>query len=392
MQRITSSDSLFHDGDPSTGVLGTFLAAAWHNAVQEEIAGFIEGAGIVLDPTSDTQLVKAFMARLVGAVPLADTGAVNAYAAANIVPFGATTLVHGVRQRITIATTNTGASTYSPDGLPAKPIIGLNLSALSGLEMLAGQVAELEYIVAAAVNGGNGAWLLVRCGGGESQIAAATKGAHAAQAQQIQQNAFNYASAAGGTANALTATLAPVPAALTDDLVVVVRVASTNTGATTLNLNGLGAKSIVGAAHQALQGNELVANGFACFGYNTALASFVLLWATGGSEQVGAGTQSSHAVNLGQFPASFVSSGYQKLPSGLIIQWGSVTTVSGGNATWTLPLSFPNNMLFGSAILVGSGMYAVTNVSYNKSSPVWNCSNSGGGVSGVVLNTIAIGY
>jgi hypothetical protein len=136
-------------------------------------------------------------------------------------------------------------------------------------------------------------------------IAAATSSTHAPQAGQVQRSAFNYAGVAGGTANALTATLTPAPASLTDDLIVIVRAASNNTGATTLNLNGLGATAVVGAGHQALQGGELAANGFACFSYSQALASFVLLWATGGAEQVGAAAASQQAVQLGQLQQTY---------------------------------------------------------------------------------------
>lgn len=109
-----------------------------------------------------------------------------------------------------------------------------------------------------------------------------------------------YAGAAGGTGNALTATLSPAPTAYTDSMIVIVRVALANTGAVTLNVNGLGSQSVVGAAHQNLQGGELVPNGFACFVYSTVLGCFLLVWSTGGAEQVGTGTQSNHAVTLAQ--------------------------------------------------------------------------------------------
>lgn len=131
-------------------------------------------------------------------------------------------------------------------------------------------------------------------------VGAATTATQAPQATQVQASAFNYAGVAGGTANALTATLAPAPASYTDDLVVVVRVLASNTTTATLNLNGLGATAIVGAGHVALQGGELIATGFACFAYSTSLAKFVLLWSTGGGEQVGNATQSQHALTAGQ--------------------------------------------------------------------------------------------
>lgn len=56
-----------------------------------------------------------------------------------------------------------------------------------------------------------------------------------------------------------------------------------------------------------------------------------------------AGTAGGHAVNLGQFLASYTSNGYQKLPSGIIIQWGvTPTIVSGGSLLVTYPIAFPN--------------------------------------------------
>lgn len=111
-------------------------------------------------------------------------------------------------------------------------------------------------------------------------VAAATAAAHAAQAQQVQQATFNYA-VAGGTANALTVALSPAPAAYTDDLAVVCRVSTTNSGATTLAVSGLAATAVVNQQHTALAGGELVANGFAIFRYSSALAKFVLQWSSG---------------------------------------------------------------------------------------------------------------
>lgn len=49
------------------------------------------------------------------------------------------------------------------------------------------------------------------------------------------------------------------------------------------------------------------------------------------------------------------ASGYQKLPGGLIDQWGTVTISAGGLATVTLPLAFPDKGIFATAC------YAQTN-------------------------------
>lgn len=42
------------------------------------------------------------------------------------------------------------------------------------------------------------------------------------------------------------------------------------------------------------------------------------------------------------FGSSLAVSGYQKLPSGLIIQWGQVTGSAGGTTAVTFPIAFPN--------------------------------------------------
>jgi hypothetical protein len=48
---------------------------------------------------------------------LTDTGAANVYSATNPVPLITSTWITGVQQEILVAHTNTGASTYAPDGL-----------------------------------------------------------------------------------------------------------------------------------------------------------------------------------------------------------------------------------------------------------------------------------
>ena len=54
---------------------------------------------------------------------------------------------------------------------------------------------------------------------------------------------MNYAEP-GGTANALTVTLAPAPSVLRAGHCILLKIATTNTGAMTLNVNGLGAVAI----------------------------------------------------------------------------------------------------------------------------------------------------
>ena len=71
--------------------------------------------------------------------------------------------------------------------------------------------------------------------------------------KQAQTSAVHLVSTVGGTADAITLTVTPAPAAYVEGLRVVFKAASTNTGAATIDLNGLGAKSVkaVGGAMNA---------------------------------------------------------------------------------------------------------------------------------------------
>lgn len=60
----------------------------------------------------------------------------------------------------------------------------------------------------------------------------------------IQTGCMSYAADSSGAANTIAASLTPAPAALVEGMSVLVKVANTVTGATTLNLNGLGATTV----------------------------------------------------------------------------------------------------------------------------------------------------
>jgi len=142
-----------------------------------------------IDDGTTATLLANFTAAVVAAskqqVILTDTGAANAYAAANAVPLTALPTVSGVAQKFQVAHSNTGASTYAPDGLAAHPIFGLGGLALQGGEMPAGGVAGLVSYVGPLLNSGALCWVLYDCTGGAEQIAPATQPAHAVQLGQV---------------------------------------------------------------------------------------------------------------------------------------------------------------------------------------------------------------
>jgi len=87
MFRIDSDghlNNLFTDGDPQAGTPATVISAAWLNALQEEIANVIEGAGITLEKGTNTQLLAALLA-LAGGGPLRISLPGEAQAASDII-------------------------------------------------------------------------------------------------------------------------------------------------------------------------------------------------------------------------------------------------------------------------------------------------------------------
>lgn len=66
MFRIDSSgataENTFTEGNPELGTPATVVSAAWMNAVQEEIAGVVEGGGITLSKANDKQMLAAIKA------------------------------------------------------------------------------------------------------------------------------------------------------------------------------------------------------------------------------------------------------------------------------------------------------------------------------------------
>jgi hypothetical protein len=130
-------------------------------------------------------------------------------------------------------------------------------------------------------------------------------------AQAAQAAAATYAVDTGAS-NAYVATLSPAPTALVDGMVIRVQISNGNTGSSTLNLNGLGAKAIQGFAGLALQTGELVSGGRASFMWATGQNSWILLGSQASSLQVSDASQSHHAMTLGQLPAALISNGVIK--------------------------------------------------------------------------------
>jgi hypothetical protein len=111
----------------------------------------------------------------------------------------------------------------------------------------------------------------------------------------------------------------------------------------------------------------------------------------------GSGTQDILTVNsLGEvdFPQmvrSLAADGYQKLPGGLIVQWGVSASVTATSQTVTLPITFPN--VFASVVAQdqASGTSTVNmravNIINTSSFELWNATSTF-----IQSHWIAIGY
>ena len=80
-----------------------------------------------------------------------------------------------------------------------------------------------------------------------------------------------------GSANAYAATLSPTPSTYADGMGVVVKIANANTGASTINVNSLGAKTIKNPDGTDLTSGDLAAGGIYSFKYNATTGNFILV-------------------------------------------------------------------------------------------------------------------
>lgn len=144
-----------------------------------------------------------------------------------------------------------------------------------------------------------------------------------------QSGSLNFA-VDSGAVNALAVTLSPAPSALIAGMPVRVgNVKASNTGATTLNVNALGALPVYGMGNAPLQGGELPAGADCVVVLDHAEAHWILVAVFGGALPVGAATQGNHAVTLTQLNASL---GHATTGVYGIVILGTASNVSSGTA------------------------------------------------------------
>jgi hypothetical protein len=236
-------DGYFSPGDPEEGAPATVVSTDWANAVQEEICGVIEGSGLTLDKTDQGQLLEAIKLIISGGAGdyVASTTAANTYTAT----LSPASSAYAAGQFITVKFTNhnTGAATINFNSLGAKNIYRQDGTALTAYDIVDSMIALLVY---------DGTQFIL---------------CNAFKRFAIQNDEANYA-ASTTAANTYTATLAPAPTAYTTGMRVSIKFTNTNTNAATINLNSLGAKSIVTISGSALAGGEIASGMIADLRYD----------------------------------------------------------------------------------------------------------------------------
>ncbi len=151
-----------------------------------------------------------------------------------------------------------------------------------------------------------------------------------------------------GGANVYQVAYTPAVIAAVDGMVLRFKAKTANTGASTFSPNGLTAQPIVGGDHAALSGGEIIVNSDVWVQWNSTLAAWVLVDSTGGflkGPTPATGDRSNKMATTqmfaNEFGNSLSSSGYQKLPSGLILQYANVTTSSSADTVASWPIAFP---------------------------------------------------
>nr|WP_278436407.1 DUF2793 domain-containing protein [Brucella anthropi] len=241
----------FKSQNAAAGIPGTEVTDKILNDVQEEICAVIEKSGLVLSSDNQQQMWEALQSIAapgfanrapwlpVLSITLANPPAAPALGDAYVIPAGATEAWNGQAQKLAEWTGSSWRIVATKDG--------------HGVSLPDGRVFERVggvYVEKLALDAQSGKW--------------------------------NYA-VAGGTANALTASITPAPSSYTEGQVLRIKIATKNTGAATLNLNGLGARPITRPTGMPLIEGDLPAGGIVEMIVGAASILFVGLTQAGGS-------------------------------------------------------------------------------------------------------------
>lgn len=239
-------------------VNGDFLDASEWNTVYDEQKNIILSTSQTLSESDVFQIAKAMAIYAAKGDYYEDTGTADAYVLS--VPDSKKAPIiysDGLRARFKVGNTNTGASTVNIATIGVKAIKKNNgANDLEAGDLTIGVLAEIQYV-------------------STSDIFELIWTSPIASKKEIQHNSYLYA-VDSGTADNYVATLVPAITEYKDGMITYINITNENTGDSTLNINGVGAKQILDLDKRVLLGAELLAGVSYTFIYSQALDKFFL--------------------------------------------------------------------------------------------------------------------
>jgi len=239
-----------------------------------------------------------------------------------------------------------------------------------------------------------------------------------AKVSQVQDGGYVTLSSVSGS-DTITATCAPAITAYAAGQFFTFVSAGANTGAATLNINSLGDKAITKEGTTALAAGDIASGAVVCVEYDgtrfqlvggrsvqpldAQLTTLAGITAQQAADLASLSTFMGTVLNDANGDAVFTTlgasdssaqTGYQKLPSGVIIQWGLSLMSASALTTVTLPMGFTNS----GASVVGT-TYSGTAAFYGIQCGGLTTTNFSAGIlnstpafQGLNLSWVAIGY
>lgn len=97
--------------------------------------------------------------------------------------------------------------------------------------------------------------------------------------------------------------------------------------------------------------------------------------------------------SIGPFGSSMAANGYQKLPSGLIVQWGTTASVAnGGSASITYPIAFPTARICAVGSGIGTGINGSASAAAFNAGTLSGCTIYNWGAIAAQFSWLAVGY
>jgi hypothetical protein len=241
---ITDPNASYINGDPSQARQGSIPPAAAFENPMREIVAVITNSGITPADTDLQQMAKGIRSQFMNYAQ--DTGSVNNLSVAYTPPITSYTL--GLLLRVKVANTNTANCTINA-GAGTAQIKKPNGAQLAAGDINAGGLIDLAY--------DGSAFQMVNFGG--------TGGGTGGSTFLVN---IPYAVDTSATPNLVVANFSPAVTSLSPGTILMVKIANTNTGPSTINVQGMGPKQIYAMGGGDLLPSDMVAGDVILFMYD----------------------------------------------------------------------------------------------------------------------------